>query len=151
MKYFRHIILLFCAFCVADNLKAQPVTGTWSTLAMVTYDRQFNEDFGIDVEIPRVSPAVKALEGKEITVKGFIIPLEGKVEQSHFMLSAFPESNCFFCGKAGPESAMQVFTKEGEKVTYQKDKVTVKGILRINEKDIMSLLYTLENAEVYEN
>ena len=151
MTNLRNLLFLLCVWLTISTLNAQPVTGTWSTLAMVTYDRQFNEDFGIDVEIPRVSPAVKALEGKEITVKGFIIPLEGKVEQSHFMLSAFPESNCFFCGKAGPESAMQVFTKEGEKVTYQKDKVTVKGILRINEKDIMSLLYTLENAEVYEN
>lgn len=131
---------------IGITLQAQTMTGTWGTLSLVTFDRVFNEDWGMEIEVPKVNQIVRQLEGTEIEVKGFIIPLEGKVEQSHIMLSAFPQSTCFFCGKAGPESAMQAFMKDGKKVKYSPDKVTMKGILRINEKDISSLLYTLEDA-----
>ena len=64
------------------------------------------------------------------------------------MFSAFPYNMCFFCGKAGPESAMQVFTKKGKAVTYTEDAVHVKGILRLRRNDITGLIYALENAEL---
>ena len=71
--------------------------GAWNTLSMVTFQREFDETFGIDIDKPILNPVVKALEGKEIEVEGFIIPLTGKVKQSHFMLSRFPQNMCFFC------------------------------------------------------
>ena len=120
--------------------------GAWNTLSMVTYERSFDETFGIDVEKPVLNPIIKNLEGKEIEVEGYIIPLTGKIKQSHFMLSRFPQSMCFFCGKAGPESAAQVFTKGGKKIAYTDKKIKVKGILRINVTDITNLLYTLEDG-----
>lgn len=120
--------------------------GAWNTLSMVTYQRSFDETFGMDVEKPILNPIIKNLEGKEIEVEGYIIPLTGKVEQSHFMLSRFPQSMCFFCGKAGPESAAQVFTKNGKKIAFTDKKIRVKGILRINVTDITNLLYTLEDG-----
>jgi hypothetical protein len=66
------------------------------------------------------------------------------------MLSKFPQSTCFFCGKAGPETAMQVFMKDNKKVKISERKVRVKGTLLINPKDASSLLYTLENAIIFE-
>lgn len=131
---------------LAAPVHAQTVTGMWGTLSMVSFSREYNEAWGIDMEIPTVSPVVKALEGTEITVTGYLIPLDAKTESAHIMLSAFPISNCFFCGKAGPESAMQAFMKDGKKIKYVEEKVTMKGILRINESDINSLLYTMEQA-----
>jgi hypothetical protein len=144
-------LLFMLSVALSLDISAQPVSGTWATLSLVTFDRQFNEDFGMEIEVPRVSPAVRALEGKEIEVNGYIIPLDGKREQSHVMLSAFPQSTCFFCGKAGPESAMQAFMKGGKKLRYTDEKVTLKGILRVNEKDITSLLYTMEDAVLVKN
>lgn len=121
---------------------------TWATLSMVTFDSKYDESVGYEVQIPKVSPVVKMMEGQEIEVEGYIIPLEGKVKQSHFMLSAFPANMCFFCGKAGPETAMQVFMANGDKVSFTDDKISIRGTLRINESDMNSLLYTLENAEI---
>lgn len=120
--------------------------GAWNFLSMVTFQREFDEEFGIDVEKPIISPIVKALDGKEIEVEGYIIPLTGKIKQSHFMLSRYPQSMCFFCGKAGPESAAQVFTKDAKMVAFTEEKVRVKGILRINVSDVTSLLYTIEDG-----
>jgi len=130
----------------ADVMKKDE--GAWNTLSMVTYQRQFDETFGMDVEKPVLNPIIRKLEGKEIEVEGYIIPLTGKVEQSHFMLSRFPQNMCFFCGKAGPESAAQVFTKDAKKIPFTDKKVTVKGTLRINVTDITNLLYTLEDGVI---
>ncbi|MDF1698459.1 MAG: hypothetical protein P1U56_21590 [Saprospiraceae bacterium] len=133
---------------VAQNDVMKKDEGAWNTLSMVTYERSFDETFGMDVEKPILNPIVRTLEGKEIEVEGYIIPLTGKIEQSHFMLSRFPQSMCFFCGKAGPESAAQVFTKNGKKIPFTDKKVKVKGILRINVTDITNLLYTLEDGVI---
>lgn len=142
------IVTSFLLFSTAQDLKAQKET--WNTLAMVTFDSVFDEDFGIHVQKPVVNPVAQALADTEILVDGFIIPLTGKVEQSHFMLSRYPQSMCFFCGKAGPESAMQVFMKGGKKVPFTDKKIKVKGTLRINATDINNLLYTLDQAEIIE-
>jgi len=150
VKYTLSIFIFLSSFNLgdaqADVMKRDE--GAWNTLSMVTYQLEFDESFGIDVEKPILNPIIRNFEGKEIEVEGYIIPLTGKLEQSHFMLSRFPQSMCFFCGKAGPESAAQVFTKEGKKIAYTDKKIRVKGILRINVTDITNLLYTLEDGVI---
>ncbi|MFT4534825.1 MAG: hypothetical protein ACJA1A_001235 [Saprospiraceae bacterium] len=120
--------------------------GSWNMLAMVTFQRTFDEEFGIDVQKPIISPIILAMDGKEIVLEGYIIPLTGKIKQSHFMLSKFTQNMCFFCGKAGPETAAQVFTKGGKKIAFTDEKVKVRGILRVNVTDVTSLLYTIEDG-----
>lgn len=141
MKYLILISLL---------LVAEPNTNQkndmWATLSMITFDVKFDADWGYEVKTPKISPIVKALEGKQLEIEGYIIPLTGKKEQSHFMLSRYPQSMCFFCGKAGPESAMQIFTADKKKIAYSDKKITVKGILSINQSDLENPLYTLEEA-----
>jgi len=148
MHYTRHIILaLLIVGSVTYDSSAQS-TDSWQSLSMVTFISEFDADWGIDIQVPTFSPIVRALEGQEITAEGFIIPLTGKVEQSHFMLSRYPQSMCFFCGAAGPETAMQVFTANEKKIPYTDEKITVTGILHINDKDVNNPLYTLEDAKV---
>lgn len=122
----------------------------WFSLGMVTFETSYDPEYMLETKKPRISVVVDKLDGKEIEVEGYIIPLTGQVTQSHFMLSKFPQSTCFFCGKAGPETAMQVFMKDNKKVKISERKVRVKGTLLINPKDASSLLYTLENAIIFE-
>ena len=147
-KYLLVLVVLFVGTLQgttqADVMKKDE--GSWNTLSMVTFQRTFDEEFGIDVEKPIISPIIQAMDGKEIELEGYIIPLTGKIEQSHFMLSKFTQNMCFFCGKAGPETAAQVFTKDGKKIAYTDEKVRVRGILRVNVTDVTSLLYTIENG-----
>lgn len=145
------ITILISSFSLVINGQSDVMKkdeGAWNTLSMVTYERSYDETFGMDVEKPIVSPVIKMLDGKEIEVEGYIIPLTGKIEQSHFMLSRFPQSMCFFCGKAGPESAAQVFTAGGKKIPFTDEKVKVRGILRINVTDVTNLLYTIEEGVI---
>ena len=129
-------------------LLAAQQSGVWSTLAMVTVKKQYDPNFGMEMDKITISPVVLSMHGSEIEIDGYIIPLTGKLEQSHIMLSKFPENMCFFCGKAGPESAMQVFMAKGKKVAYTDKKVKFKGKLLINNTNDGGLIYTLDQAEL---
>ena len=77
----------------------------WTTLGLVTFRTSYNPEYMMETKIPKISGAVEKIDGTIIEVEGYIIPLTGQISQSHFMLSKFPQSTCFFCGKAGPETA----------------------------------------------
>ena len=122
----------------------------WLTLSLVTFQTSYDAEYAMEIKKPKVSAAVEKLDGTKIEIEGYIIPLTGQLMQSHFMLSKFPQSTCFFCGKAGPESAMQVFMKDNVKVKISERKVKVSGTLLVNPKDINSLLYTMEDGIIIE-
>ena len=144
----KNTLILFF-FTISTSLFAQMESkSNWNTLGMVTISTEYDQSLGMEIQKPTVSIVAKQLDGKEVELSGFIIPLTGKLAQSHFMLSRYPQSMCFFCGKAGPETAAQVFMKDNKKVEFMEDKVTIKGILRINATDMNNLLYTLDQAEV---
>jgi hypothetical protein len=101
---------------------------------------------GFKVDVPVFSPEVKALDGKEITIKGYIIPTEGYKSHKDFVFSAYPYNMCYFCGGAGPETVMEVTAIEG--IKYTADPVIIKGILQLNSGDINQLIYTMTEAEL---
>lgn len=118
----------------------------WKTLSKLTYKKQYDEMLGFKVDVPVFSEEIKALEGKTVTVKGYIIPVEGYKGHKEFIFSAFPYSMCFFCGGAGPETVMEVFAKEP--VKYTAEAVTLKGKLELNGSDINRLIYGLREVEL---
>ena len=118
---------------------------TWKTLSKITYRKQFDELMGFKVDVPVFSDDVKALEGKEIVVKGYIIPTEGYKSHTEFVFSAFPYNMCFFCGGAGPETVMEVEAKSPIKFTAEA--VSIRGILELNDDDINRLIYILKEVE----
>lgn len=145
----KYLFILFLTFGIT-HLNAQESKDIWNTLAMVDKETKFDDMMGMVVETARPQMIAQAYHGKEITVRGYIIALAAKTELSHFMFSRYPQNMCFFCGAAGPESAMQVFMKDGKKVDYTSDKVVVKGVLNIQAGDPSGLIYTLNNAELLE-
>lgn len=117
----------------------------WKTLSKLTYKKQYDEMLGFKVDVPVFSDEIKAMEGKVVTVKGYIIPVEGYKGHKEFVFSAFPYNMCFFCGGAGPETVMEVFAKEP--VKYTTEAVTLKGKLELNSSDFNRLIYGLRDAE----
>jgi hypothetical protein len=53
---------------------------------------------------------------------------------------------CFFCGGAGPETVMEVISKEP--IKYTTEAITIKGKLDLNANDINRLMYGLKDAEL---
>ncbi len=118
---------------------------TWKTLSKITYKKEYDETLGMKIDIPVFGNEIKALSGKEVTVKGYIIPTDGYKSQKEFVFSAFPYNMCFFCGGAGPETVMEVSAQNP--IQYTSEPVYLKGILRLNGTDINRLIYTLDKAE----
>ncbi|MCO6485475.1 MAG: hypothetical protein J5I41_06815 [Saprospiraceae bacterium] len=136
--------LVFLLSGTVAGLYAQD--STWKTLGKITFTKQYDELLGFKVDVPVFSPEIRKLDGKTIQLKGYIIPVEGYRSHKEFIFSAFPYNMCFFCGGAGPETVMEV--KTIHPVKYTTEPITLKGTLRLNDKDINRLMYWLEDAEM---
>jgi|SRR5687767_11692378 len=131
----------------ASEINAQAQTESlWKTLARITYKKEYDEFLGFKIDKPVFSDQIKALNGKEVTIKGFIIPVEGYKSHKEFILSAFPYSMCFFCGGAGPESVMEVMAIEP--IEYSAEPVVIKGKLKLNYDDVNKLMYSMTDAKI---
>jgi len=97
---------------------------------------------------PTFGERVKAVDGQEVEISGFMVPLD--VNASEYVLSGVTMNACFFCGGAGPESVMELeFTDETQE--FETDQyLTFIGILRLNEDDLTKLTYILEGARLKE-
>lgn len=137
------IILLAALSCSAQTLVS------WNTFAEVTFYREYSETFGFDVNVkpPKFSDELMALNGQEIRVKGYVIPVD--VELGMYMVSANPFANCFFCGNAGPETVVELFPMTTFP-RYRTDQiVTFKGVLQINtEGEMNAVPYQLFQAQM---
>ena len=150
MKKIIPIFLLVSIFTFQEIFAQNK--NVWNTLALMKFERQYAQNDGIGGQAGqgRFLPIIEALDGEEIEVKGYIIPLSGKKAQSHFMFSAYPFASCFFCGKAGPESVMEVFMKDDKKVEYSDNSITIKGKFKFLPNKLDDIMYQLEFGELVE-
>lgn len=142
MKWMWFSVFIFSSFLAS----AQVESGIWNTLAKISYTKEYDELMGFKVDKPVFSSGIKALEGKEVTIKGYIIPVEGYKSHKEFVFSAFPYNMCFFCGGAGPETVMEVQSRNP--IEYQAESITLKGKLVLNSSDINRLMYGLTDAVI---
>jgi hypothetical protein len=99
-----------------------------------------------DYEKPVFSQATKNLDGKSVTLPGYMIPFDnGVMKGTKFMFSSLPINACFFCGVGGPESVVEVIMKES--LSWNEKPIEIKGILRLNDKDPDRMIYRIEQAE----
>ncbi len=138
------LLTLFCLSFSATALHAQSGPPLWKTLSKITYEKKYDDLLGFKVDVPVFADEVKAMEGKIVTVSGYIIPVEGYKSHDEFVFSAYPYSMCFFCGGAGPETVMEVSATEP--IKYTSEKVTIKGKLLLNKDNVNRLMYVMTDA-----
>ena len=119
---------------------------TWETLTDITYERKFNKQEEMYFMYPTFGNKVKALQGKVVSIKGYMIPVDETGEM--YVISAKPMAQCFFCGGSGPESLIELdFKKKGRR--FKTDEIrTVRGVLTLNGDDVEHLNYILTGVEV---
>lgn len=143
-------ILLLLPLLVSTGFVLLPEKGeiaiTWKTLTDITYNRKFNQKEEMYFMYPVFGNSVKALEGKTVSIRGYMIPVDETGE--YYVISAKPMAECFFCGGSGPESLIELdFKKKGRR--FKTDEIrTVKGVLQLNENDVEHLNYILTSVEV---
>lgn len=110
---------------------------SWKLLSQVELVKQK------DRYVPQFSSDVAALNKKEVKVQGFMLPLQMGDKQSHFVLTAMPQT-CSFCMPGGPESMVEVKSKQPVKYTF--DAVVLTGKLEVLKEDPTGIFYRLTDA-----
>ncbi|GGH53976.1 DUF3299 domain-containing protein [Dyadobacter endophyticus] len=142
MKKLPILLIPFLAF----TFRAEPLQISWKRLTDVQFTRKLNKELGMHFLYPAFGPSVNALQGKEISIRGYMIPVDEN--DNIYVISAKPMAACFFCGGAGPESIMELQFRK-KKQRFRTDEVlTVRGRLVLNASDIDHLNYILKDAEV---
>lgn len=149
MHKYITLALVSCFLLLANSSEAQQKI-TWKTLSDVSFYEEYNKEFDFNVLYPKFGPLVKALEGKEVEIQGYAIPINEIGYEDILVLSGLPYSQCFFCGMAGPESVMDIKPTEKLPDIPLDEKLTFRGILKLNVKDLSQLNYILTNAVLVE-
>ncbi|MEL6135631.1 MAG: DUF3299 domain-containing protein, partial [Bacteroidota bacterium] len=124
----KHLLIFTFVLLTCGSLSAQ-VDIRWQDLERVSFSASESEgDMGL-VVAPDFSASVKALDGKKIRIKGFMLPLT--VDNQLYILSRFHFSNCFFCGGAGKETVIELDPKDTDLSFEIDESVSVTGILRL--------------------
>jgi hypothetical protein len=145
-------LLILLGFILHIHALAQAPKNTYKGFPSLVwpklYDIQYIKatDANGEYDKPIFSASAKALNGKTITLPGYIAPFENGMKSSHFMLSSMPLNACFFCGVGGPESVIEIYSKQP--ITYTEKPVEIRGVLKLNDTDPDKMIYILENAEL---
>lgn len=90
-------------------------------------------------------PAVKALDGRTVTLSGFMLPLDTTDRSHHFLLSRYTPV-CFFCPPGAPNEVVEVVARNGVEVTDRM--LTVTGRLTLANGAEKGLFFQMDQATV---
>ncbi|MEI6730630.1 MAG: DUF3299 domain-containing protein [Pseudomonadota bacterium] len=93
----------------------------------------------------KIPSSVKDLSGKEITISGFMMPLESKPKFKHFLL-AKRTPTCAFCPPGEPNEIIDVWTKK--EIAFNEDMINVKGTFELMNDREMGLFFKLKDAAI---
>ena len=116
---------------------------TWPKLYNISYIKAIDNNG--QYEKPIFPDEVKVLDGKVVTLPGYLVPFDGGMKAKRFILSSLPLNACFFCGVGGPETVVEVQSEK--EVSYTDKPVQITGTLKLNDSDPDRMIYTLERAE----
>jgi hypothetical protein len=139
-------VFIICLFLLPGSTGHTQQLITWDQLTDVKFSKKFDATVGIEMLEAQFGASVKALDGKEIIIRGYIIPLDPLGTQ--YVISRNPMASCFFCGGSGPETVAELRLHPKSIRRYATDEVlTFKGTLQLHEKNEHSLNYVILNAE----
>jgi len=145
----KMILSFVLALFTFVNVHAQQKI-SWDQLADVTWTETYIDSLGYKQIKGTFGEEVKSLNGKEITISGYVIPLDAMGLSYALSQSSF--ASCFFCGQAGPETVMDLnVTPRSVKPHRQKEVLlTFTGKLIVKESNNSGLHYTLDQAKEVE-
>jgi len=89
----KSLIFLFFLIGLFQVGQSQKII-TWDVLKNVEFDEVWSEEFQAYYMVPKFGKTIQSLDGKEVQIRGFIIPVD--IVQDYYVLSANPYSSCFF-------------------------------------------------------
>ena len=158
----RMVLLIFvAAFTCGFNVRDQPesrfsrsggMSGSsaprsmqsddllWKTFAQCKL--KANKDFTYDITY---TPSVRSMNGKEITISGFMLPLEAKERSRHFLLERRAPT-CAFCPPGEPNEIVEVFSSAPLK--WEENLVTISGTLVLPNDGKKGIFFQMKDGVV---
>lgn len=121
---------------------------SWKALTDVEFKDVYVEELDAYYWKPTFGQSVLDIEGKEVFITGYIIPVD--YDENFYVLSRYPFANCFFCGGAGPESVVDLRFKSENRIYKTDERLTFRGTLSLNADDVYQMNYILIEAEEYD-
>ncbi len=118
----------------------QSPTATWRVLATT----RIAENINAGTFTATHPPAVRALVGTNMTISGFMLPLDTTPRSRHFMLSRLTPV-CFFCPPGGPNEVIEVYASTPISITDRL--VTVRGQFALTNDAEKGLFFRINNAQ----
>jgi hypothetical protein len=112
----------------------------WALFSETLLDRKFKPTF------PKY---LQELDGKQITLSGFMQPLGEDLDVASFMLIEYPVG-CWYCEMPEMTGIVSVKLPPGKTTTFTRGLVKVAGKLALNGTDPENFLYTINGAKVAE-
>ena len=106
---------------------------------------KITEDAQRGVFMASFPKSVAALDGRELTIDGFMLPLEANAETHHFLLSRYTPV-CPFCPPGEPNEIVEVYARSS--IVPTPDEVTVTGRLGLQRDGGGGLFFRLDDADV---
>jgi hypothetical protein len=129
-----------------DAATLPPVSATginmvpWSVFRDTQVDRKFHPTF----------PAyLKLLDGKKVTLTGFMQPFNENQDINSFMLIEYPVG-CWFCEMPEMNGILHIELPRGQSTTYTRGLMRVTGRLVLNATDPEEFLFAVRDARVAE-
>ena len=136
MRKIIYIIAFLFLAGVSNHVHAQTPLG-WPALDALKYV----QDDGIwKAEFEQ---EVIDMDGKEVTIEGFMMPLDQAAKQKKFLMSASP-TDCMFCMPGG--AVVEVKAVEGVEFSYEP--IAISGTFKLDKDDKYGLFYRLLKAKV---
>lgn len=148
MKYGLLATALIALFSgVVNAQRGMGGTQGWTMFESVPFEETYLEKEGISWQKPKLDKGIKAMEGQEITLRGYVIILDAHIGLN-VILSRFPSKACFFCNASGPETIAEIEMANRPRRMLNDQVITVRGKLKLNDSDPYRLNFILQDAEI---
>ena len=123
----------------------EPTEIAWKALMNIRYRLRYFSELESKIYAPVFPRSIRSLDGKEVVIEGFVIPLDE--DEEILALSANPYASCFFCGQASPASVMSMYLKNESGRYKMDDFIKFRGTLHLNNDNPYEFYYILRDAE----
>ena len=139
------ILIFLLSIYTFVNISSQQQV-SWDQLADVTWSENYVDSLGYNEITGTFGPEILALDGQEIIISGYVIPMDALGLSYAFSRTSF--ASCFFCGQAGPETVLDLNVKPRSIAPSRQKEVllTFRGVFHLNLSNASGLHYRLDNA-----
>lgn len=143
---FKTVLFLLLFVCFSKNIFSQKKI-TWTDIVEI-YAKEFRlKEKNPTSIINTKTMSLKDIANKKVSIRGYFLDLDPNGKWH--ILSKNPFASCFFCGKAGPETVLEILGFNNDKNKFKSDDlVEVTGVFNIVYDPEDNLSFVIEKVTI---